>query len=202
MVTWLEHNTKRRVTIISPTAAEEETCGYDDILAGLPPGRTIALQFKRPHMKKHGYVDFEISETQKNALRYEIRRQNYAFYVFSPFPLIGEMLESREVLLQSTVIVDIWNHALNSPNIRTIRISKIPDIQVKIVNRSGGQEISNFKMANTLCSDLRNGKIGRYYSGTSFSESGNLNELFHMDSSDEAERNIGNTRFSYLHLSD
>lgn len=208
----LQENTGRQVTIVAPTQIEERRYGYDDILKGLPPGRTIALQFKRPYPKNSDYADFQISGRQHSTLRRKFRLPNHAFYVLSPFPTIREIMNIRSTLLNKTIVIDVQSNSILNPHRRrrrTIRIKKHPMTTVSISDHRRFTQIHDFRMADSLCHDLRSGAVGRHYSGGVFSDPP-LDYYEKIDNSDleinddkiAQKKMLYNLKISYLHFAD
>lgn len=162
----IERATGRQVTIVSPTPFQENFLGYDDMLEGLGPGTIIALQFKRPFTKDPDHANFIISRDQYLTLS-DLFDVNQAFYVFAPFPTIGEFIRIRPNLLQSTIIVDVTNTDLQNmlgAHKRMIRIIKTPIPEVRIIDRPTYHLINGYATANSLCPSSSRVGIGRHSS--------------------------------------
>jgi len=106
----------RKVTIVSPTSRDERKLGFDDLIEGLPPGRLLAFQFKRPlSMRRPNCARFLVDTDQMRALLDNfLPRQVY--YVFVPYPMNSAIIRNRRSLLQDAVGVDVYNF----PNARKI----------------------------------------------------------------------------------
>lgn len=71
------------VTVLGPSRIQEKQLGFDDILAGLPPGRTFALQFKKPFLRgRHQRFTLNVSQLQVLLRRFGRRE---AFFVLSHY---------------------------------------------------------------------------------------------------------------------
>lgn len=93
------------VVPVSPTQPMERWLGFDAIV-GLPRGRYVALQFKRPE-HVHGSARFELGDRQAmTLLRYP---RGSAFYVLPPARTNGEMSGLGRCLLHRARLVDAWD---------------------------------------------------------------------------------------------
>ena len=93
------------VVPVSPTQPMERWLGFD-AMVGLPRGRYVALQFKRPE-RVHGSARFELGDRQAmTLLRYP---RGSAFYVLPPARTNGEMSGLGRCLLHRARLVDAWD---------------------------------------------------------------------------------------------
>ena len=94
------------VVPVSPTQHEEQALGFDAAV-GLPQGRYVVLQFKRPEKAGHGRARFRIGGEQAlTLLRYP---RGSAFYVLPPVRTNGEMAGLGRCLLRRACMVDAWD---------------------------------------------------------------------------------------------
>ena len=94
------------VVPVSPTQAEEHALGFDAAV-GLPQGRYVVLQFKRPEKAGHGRARFRVGGEQ--ALRLLQYPRGSAFYVLPPVRTNGEMAGLGRCLLRRACMVDAWD---------------------------------------------------------------------------------------------
>lgn len=130
---------RRTVTIVSPTQNQEVVFGFDATFEGLPPGRTVYLQFKRPYSyssKKHANLArFYLDTRQQQALMSNFNRRE-AYYVFVPLPKVREVVANRTRLLQIGVALDVYdvpNARKTTQKSRTVKVTKsalAPSVQV------------------------------------------------------------------------
>ncbi len=120
----------RQVTIISPTQPQERSLGFDDIIEGLPPGITLALQFKRPYpynsVGLSNFAKFTIDTSQLQTLLGHFN-PGEAYFVFVPFPTTNELIKNRSNLLNIGVVVDVHdvpNARKTTQHTRTVRVAK------------------------------------------------------------------------------
>lgn len=120
----------RQVTIISPTQPQEKDLGFDDIIEGLPPGITLALQFKRPYpynsARLSNFAKFTIDTFQLQTLLNHFNPEE-AYFVFVPFPTTDEIIRNRSNLLNIGVAVDVHdvpNARKITQHTRTVRVAK------------------------------------------------------------------------------
>lgn len=112
----IENLSSGKVTIVSPTTRDERKLGFDELIEDLPPGRLLALQFKRPlSMRRPNCVRFLVNTVQMQALLGNfLPRQVY--YVFVPYPINSDVIQNRRSLLKDAIGVDVYNF----PNARKI----------------------------------------------------------------------------------
>jgi hypothetical protein len=105
----IERVSKRRVTLISPTQADEQRLGFDEIVEGLPAGQGVAFQFKRPYSMNlpHPCVKFTIDVQQLQTLLNNFLPHE-AYYVFVPYPFNNDVINNRRNILQDAVAVDVY----------------------------------------------------------------------------------------------
>lgn len=123
------------VTILGPTRRQERWLGFDDILAGLPPGRTFALQFKKPFLRgRHTYPKFTLNVSQLQVLLGRFGRRE-AFFVLSPFIMTRNFLTAHQSgnLLHQCTLVDV--HDIPFPTkqtqgTRTMRLTRHGQVEV------------------------------------------------------------------------
>ena len=95
------------VVPVSPTQHEEHTLGFDAAV-GLPPGRYVVLQFKRPaRWAGRGSACFKIGDEQ--ALRLLRYPRGSAFYVLPPVHTNAEIAGFGRCLLRRACMVDAWD---------------------------------------------------------------------------------------------
>ena len=94
------------VVPVSPTQPEEHALGFDAAV-GLPQGRYVVLQFKRPEKAGHGRARFRIGGGQ--ALRLLRYPRGSAFHVLPPVRTNGEMAGLGRCLLRRACMVDAWD---------------------------------------------------------------------------------------------
>jgi hypothetical protein len=116
------------LTIIAPTQSDEDRLGFDEIMEGLPSGRVLAVQFKRPHemVRPRDAVRFYLDTRQLNTLASNFsKRQAYLF--LTPLPKNSQVVANRLSLLRRTVALDIFdipNLRKMSQQTRTLRVYK------------------------------------------------------------------------------
>lgn len=125
------------LTVISPTQAEEDKLGFDDVIEGLPPGQVLAVQFKRPKemIRPKDAVRFTLDTSQLNRLATNFSR-NQAYVFLAPLPKNEQVVKLRRRLLTVTLAsvgssengnyytscLLVWNPVLHP--LRTERSSK------------------------------------------------------------------------------
>jgi len=119
----------RQVTIISPTQRQERNLGFDDIIEGLIPGITVALQFKRPYSYNSGrlsnFAKFIIDTSQLQTLLRHFY-PNEAYFVFVPFPTTNEIIRNRSGLLNAGVVVDVHDIPNAGKTTQRTRVVRVP----------------------------------------------------------------------------
>lgn len=156
----------KRVTIISPTQREENKLGFDDMFEGLPAGRVLALQFKRPSGKDSSQVKFHIPKYQLGTLLRHFSNIAEAYYVFSPFPKVNEISNHRDSFLSESYILDIQSKFLKNfskTQSMTLKIEKAPVTKFYVIDNRISYHITNLQSASTLCPQLIAEKIGRVF---------------------------------------
>jgi hypothetical protein len=114
------------LTIIAPTQSDEDRLGFDEIMEGLPSGRVLAVQFKRPYemVRPRDAVRFYLDTRQLNTLASNFsKRQAYLF--LTPLPKNSQVVANRLSLLKRTVALDIFdipNLWKMSQQTRTLRV--------------------------------------------------------------------------------
>jgi len=98
------------LTVISPTQAEEDRLGFDDVIEGLPPGQVLAVQFKRPKemIRPKDATRFTLDTSQLNRLATNFSR-NQAYVFLAPLPKNEQVVKLRRRLLTVTLALDIFN---------------------------------------------------------------------------------------------
>ena len=94
------------VEITVPTQHQEKHLGYDASV-GLPPGRYVLLQFKRPYKPSGCAAAFHLQAEQFRTLLGNTTES--AYYVLPPVETNKEMWGARAGLLDRTCIVDAWD---------------------------------------------------------------------------------------------
>lgn len=95
------------VTMVSPTPPREKYVGFD-AMTGLPSGRYVLLQFKRPlRPGSAGFVPFSITSAQLCTLLQWPPRS--AFYVLPPVDSNTHMWGAKASLLCQAQLVDAWD---------------------------------------------------------------------------------------------
>ena len=164
LISCLENGLKKSITAFAPTQLEEKELGFDEIIDGLPPGRILALQFKRPQEHSTGvdFAKFSINSDQLRTLLQKFPHTGQAFYVFSSFPTTEEFVRERKQLMQRTVAVDIHDFEPFSGTRQlrsTVKIEK-RTCDVRIAhNRTYHQIMKKYTM-KSLCENLAGCKIG------------------------------------------
>lgn len=159
---WIRFHLHRQVTIISPTQRQERFFGFDDIIEGLPPGITVALQFKRPYpydsRRLSNFAKFIIDTSQLQILLGHFNTRE-AYYVFVPFPTTNEVISNRSNLLNAGVIVDVHdvpNATKTTQRTRVVRVPKsslTPSITIADPRKF---EEANSKSLKQWCNSLEN----------------------------------------------
>ncbi len=171
MACLLESSTGRKVTIVSPTQSQENTLGFDDIIEGLPSGRAVALQFKRPFQLRRpsNAVRFIIDTQQLQRLLNNFMAGE-AFYALVPFPLTTDLLRNRAQLLELSCALDVFdipNPRKISQNTRTIRhytgttLSGLSIIGVEVSDPWTFEGLERISTLKSLCHQLIENRIGR-----------------------------------------
>lgn len=93
------------IEMASPTQNEEAWRGYDSQV-GLPDGRYLLLQFKRP-LPRRPRATFEVPSGQVSALLWAGRGSS--FFVLPDVGTNGEMWDAGTALLGRTLAVDAWD---------------------------------------------------------------------------------------------
>lgn len=156
----------QRVTVIAPTQREERDLSFDDMFEGLPAGRVLALQFKRPYEKNKSHVRFNIPKYQLRGLLDRFPNIGEAYYVFSPFPYIDELVDCRSNLLAKSYIFDIQNKELkkySKTQAMTLEIEKSSLLKFRIIDNRISYDVSRLESATVLCPRLVSGNIGRKF---------------------------------------
>ncbi len=136
---WIRSHLSRQVTIISPTQRQERGLGFDDLIEGLPPGLTVALQFKRPYSydssRYSNFAKFIIDTSQLQILLSRFNPAE-AYYVFVPLPTTHEVIVNRSNLLNIGVALDVYdvpNRTKTGQRTRVVRVTKsalVPSVQI------------------------------------------------------------------------
>lgn len=160
LVDCLEKKFNSQITVLAPTQRQERYWGFDDELYGLPNGRIIVLQFKRPYYGlSTRSVDFRVSVSQMCTLHDNIPWHNCAFYIFSPFPEELELVQRYGALLDRSMAIDvhaIWNQDLfRTRKIITVRLN---GSGWKIVNLVS--DLANVFPASRFCDKHDSEEIG------------------------------------------
>lgn len=110
------------VTFIAPTQPEENRLGFDEIVEGLPPGRVIAIQFKRPHqlVSPPNVVRFQLDTSQISTL-YHYFGKGQAFLFLTPLPKNNQIVKYRRRLLPRTIALDIHDVPRTTKQTQTTR---------------------------------------------------------------------------------
>jgi len=164
----LESRTGQKVTIISPTQAEENRLGFDEIIEGLPPGQVVALQFKRPRqlLLPQDAIRFIIDTRQLQQLLLAFS-PNQAFYILIPFPKVRDLISFRPRLLDLAVAIDVYdfpNSRKTSQKTRTIRLHKQRTLTgmpiVEITDPWTFQRVEKINTLTTFGEKLIKGEVG------------------------------------------
>jgi hypothetical protein len=158
IVYFIQHNFARRVTVISPTQNQEVVLGFDASFEGLPAGRVLCLQFKRPHAYHSGenadFARFYIDTNQQQTLLGNFG-PGEAYYVFVPLPEVREVVANRANLLQIGVALDIYgvpNPGKTSQKSRTVKVAKNPLVPgVRVADPGVYEEASELYTLDQLC---------------------------------------------------
>lgn len=181
------------ITAISPTQNEENTLCFDDVLEGLPPGRVIAIQFKRPHLMQRppNVVKFIASTRQLSRLS-QAFQPNEAFLFLTPITTNQALVNNRLSLLRLSVAVDIQtipNVGKRTQETRTIRVYPpqqpfgIP--RVSIADPRKYEDIPNVTSISSLAREIAEGEKGL-----------NITD----DKESRRDKKIGVRKLKYLHI--
>lgn len=189
---WIRFFLHRQVTIISPTQWQERNLGFDEIIEGLPSGITMALQFKRPYpyssTRFSNFARFSIDTNQLQWLLGHFQ-PGEAYYVFVPFPTTREIINNRNNLLRSGVVVDV-HHIPNArktvQRTRTVRVSKSSLSPSVMVADPRVFEETKAKSIIDWCDTLRNRNFDR-------------GEIIGLQKNDDKSKAVKN--LYYLHIS-
>jgi len=182
------------LTVISPTQAEEDRLGFDDIMEGLPLGQLIAVQFKRPKEMKRpkNAVRFTLDTLQLNCLASNFSRHQ-AYVFLAPFPTNQQVVRYRRRLLTMTVALDVFdipNLYKTKQKTRTARVYTYVTLtrapRLEIADPRKYQPISKTSTAAELCELVGKSDVG--YRITS-------NEV-----KPDQPRKIGIRKLYYLHV--
>jgi hypothetical protein len=95
------------ITIISPTTVQEVFLGFDALVQGLPLGKLIVFQFKRPFTSgRTCCVKFRVSRDQHLTLTNRFR-PGEASYAFCPVALTRDFVGRRSSILDDTYFPDV-----------------------------------------------------------------------------------------------
>lgn len=151
------------VTIIGPSRAKESDVGFDAIMAGLPPGYVLALQFKKPSIRKDGYPRFTLDVSQLQVLLDRFSR-NEAFFVLAPFTrTTGFIIAHRNGdFVRETALVDIFDIPFGrktSQRSRTIRY--IAHNRTQVTDPRRYIEIERTRSLSEIVSSVMEGRMGK-----------------------------------------
>jgi hypothetical protein len=157
----VQSNFGRRVTVVSPTQNQEILLGYDATFEGLPGGRAIFLQFKRPYAyrsrKNANFVRFYLDTTQQQTLLRNFG-PGEAYYVFVPLPEVREVVANRANLLQIGVALDVHgvpNPGKTSQKSRTVKVTKNPLVpNIQIADPREYEEATKVYTLRNLCENV------------------------------------------------
>ena len=169
---FVEQLSGRAVTIIAPTQNQEKTLGFDEILEGLPSGRVIAFQFKRPyHMKRpRNCTRFKIDTQQLQWLLFNFHRRT-AYYVFVPYPYNLDIINNRQTLLIDSISVDVHDIPRAqkiSQRTRTVRFNRQSNLRtislglpanLEIVDPRKYEPVEKILNLKSLCERFAEGEI-------------------------------------------
>lgn len=158
---------RRLVTLIAPTQPEEDRLGFDEIVEGLPPGRIVAIRFKRPYETKRGnFVRFSVDTAQLNKLAGRFGRHQ-AYLFLTPLPRNHQVIARRRRLLNWTLGIDIYDIprlTKTSQKTRTVRVrvggSPPSAGDVEIADPRRYESINNVANAAHLVDSIAEGESG------------------------------------------
>ena len=191
LIACLKSKLERSITAIAPTQHEEARSGFDEEICGLPPGRVLALQFKRPQ-EYHSSFDsakFLVNSRQLQILLRKFPDTGHAFYVFSPLPTTKEFLRERERLMQRTIAVDIHDFGQCSKiqqSYNTVKVEKqTGDVKIAC-NREYGKTVKRYTVEE-LCDGLAECKVGmkikpshKLKNDVEYSDHSGMKEMFYV----------------------
>ena len=194
---FIQNKMHRQVTIISPTQKEELTLGFDDIIEGLPPGCTLAFQFKRPYpysSKRHSnFAKFVINTLQLQTLLGNFF-QGEAFYVFVPLPTTQEIVRNRSNLLALSLALDIYDvpkRTKTTQKTRVVRVTKSSlSPNLEIADPRKFDKVEKVLTLENICNLVGNMELGR-------------NTATHKNRPDAIERKAIRVKgIHYIHVSE
>lgn len=153
------------LTVISPTQVEEDTLGFDDIVEGLPPGKVLAVQFKRPKqmIRLKNAVRFTLDTLQLNNLARNSGRGE-AYMLLAPLPLNQQVVNYRRRLLTVTIAIDVFdvpNLTKTAQRTRTVRVyPSVKPARVEIADPKRYQAIDAFSTVAELGKRISSKDIG------------------------------------------
>jgi len=150
------------VTVLGPSRVQEKQLGFDDILAGLPPGRTFALQFKKPFLRGlHPRFTLNVSQLQVLLGRFGRRE---AFFVLAPFTRTRNFITAHQngTLLHQCTLVDIYDIPFRRKQTQGTRTIKyIQHGQIEVTDPRRYHPVKRTWSFDELVGSVVEGKVGR-----------------------------------------
>lgn len=150
------------VTVLGPSRIQEKQLGFDDILAGLPPGRTFALQFKKPFLRgRHPRFTLNVSQLQVLLGRFSRRE---AFFVLSPFTITRNFIIAHQngTLLNQCTLVDVYDIPFPRKQMQGTRTIKyIRHGQIEVTDPREYHPIKKTWSFDKLVGSVMEGEVGR-----------------------------------------
>jgi len=169
----VEQLSGRTVTLIAPTQNQEKSLGFDEMLEGLPSGRIIAFQFKRPYSmtRPQGCTRFLIDTQQLQRLLFNFYRKT-AYYVFVPYPYNSDIIQNRNTLLIDSMSIDAYDIPRASKirqKTRTVRFYRSSNAGLMLLGLPANLEIADPRVfekmekaqdLKSICKKFAEGEIG------------------------------------------
>ncbi len=151
------------VTVLGPSRVQEKELGFDDILSGLPPGQTFALQFKKPFLRGDGYPRFTLNVSQLQVLlsRFSPRE---AFFVLSPFTSTLDFIAAHQsgVLLHQCALVDVYDIPFPTKQEQGTRTIKyVNQGQIEVTDPRRYYPVKRTWSFDRLAESVMEGNVGR-----------------------------------------
>jgi len=151
------------VTVLGPSRVQEKVLGFDDILSGLPPGQTFALQFKKPSLRADGYPRFILNVSQLQVLLSRFNPRE-AFFVLSPFTITRDFITAHQsgTLLHQCALVDVYGIPFpTKQNQGTRTIKYLNQAQIEVTDPRRYHPVERTWSFDELAGSVMEGEVGR-----------------------------------------
>lgn len=151
------------VTVLGPSRVQERALGFDDILSGLPPGQTFALQFKKPFLRADGYPRFTLNVSQLQVLLSRFNPRE-AFFILSPFTITRNFITAHQkgILLRECALVDVYDIPSPTKQSQVTRTIKFVNRgQIEVTDPRRYHPVKRILSFDELVESVMGGKVGR-----------------------------------------